>query len=103
MIGVHDARAKDRCFSTRIGSSTTPRAFFGVTEEAEASRGRLELGQGDPDPAGQRLQVTAVQNPLTSFADDVAATNRALAQQAVAAVIMDAAVKAPVGNTAASH
>src|SRR6266566_9241381 len=25
--------------------------------------------------------VTAVQNPLTSFADDVAATNRALAQQ----------------------
>src|SRR5258706_3880604 len=26
-------------------------------------------------------KVTAVQNPLTSFADDVAATNRALAQQ----------------------
>jgi pimeloyl-ACP methyl ester carboxylesterase len=29
----------------------------------------------------QGYKVTAVQNPLTSFADDVAATNRALAQQ----------------------
>jgi pimeloyl-ACP methyl ester carboxylesterase len=29
----------------------------------------------------QGYNVTAVQNPLTSFADDVAATNRALAQQ----------------------
>jgi hypothetical protein len=36
---------------------------------------------GDPAAPGEGLRVTAVQNPLTSLADDVAATKRAIARQ----------------------
>ena len=42
---------------------------------------RLELGRGHSLLQAAGLKVTAVQNPLTSLADSVAATRRALALQ----------------------
>ena len=43
--------------------------------------GRIELGRVIPILQAAGLKVTAVQNPLTSLADSVAATRRALALQ----------------------
>jgi hypothetical protein len=43
--------------------------------------GRLQLVQSDLVAASQGVHVVAVQNPLTSFADDVAATRRVIALQ----------------------
>jgi pimeloyl-ACP methyl ester carboxylesterase len=43
--------------------------------------GRLELGRSFPRLQAAGLKVTAVQNPLTSLANSVAATRRALALQ----------------------
>jgi len=40
-----------------------------------------QVGQSDPLLQAKGLHVVAVQNPLTSLADDVAATKRAIASQ----------------------
>jgi len=41
----------------------------------------IKLVQSDSTASSQGLHVVAVQNPLTSLADDVAATKRAIASQ----------------------
>jgi hypothetical protein len=46
------------------------------------------------------LKVTAVQNPLTSLADDVAASRRALASQDGPTVLVNARERSPMNHAA---
>ena len=80
-----DARARDvhgtRRVGRRQGADAAPvRARHVVLVHGAYADGSSWAKVIDP-PADGGMNVTAVQNPLTSLADDVAATNFALARQ----------------------